>query len=366
MLTSATNQLLNSLFDIASNIQIEPNFCIRHPNYQPFALPTKVAERFQQTSVALQHKYLTLLLRNFLHGIYYNGSLQTTLAVNADATNYLSDQNLENNSLLGIDWQFYELLHTSNHGTGYFDPGWQVLQQEPDGSIAVTKGGLTLYIERDCHLEPTRQSAQAGELVAIWMPKNRLQNSFYVAVSNVGQEQPGYPDADLGVGRIYFNLTPLGAIALMDSLTLQLNAAAIPFSFQVPYNLSAYGRYDSGILYFERNDYPVVRQVLQYVYAEHQSYFQRKVPLFTKFLAPGLSLAEEPNQKFALTESFGMNRCQIVANALLEAWQKDKNSPEERMSTIRQYFARLGIDLQRPYLNPSSEDIYYPLNRISS
>ena len=26
-----------------------------------------------------------------------------------------------------------------------------------------------------------------------------------------------------------------------------------------------------------------------------------------------------------------MNRCQIVANALLEAWQKGKNAIEERM-----------------------------------
>ena len=365
MLTSAINQLLNSLFEIASNIQIEPNFCIRHPNYQPFALPTQVADQFQQTPAALQHKYLIVLLRNFLHGIYYNGSLQTTLAVNADTANFMPYQNLENNSPLGIDWQFYDLLHASNHGTGYFDPGWQVLRQEPDGSIAVTKGGLTLYVERECHLEATRKSAKAGESVAIWMPKNRLQNSFYIAVSNERNEQPGYPDADLGVGRVYFNLTAYGAIALMDSLTLQLNAAAIPFSFQVPYNRSAYGRYDSGILYFERNDYPAVRQVLQDVYAKHQSYFQREVPLFTKFLAPGLSLAEEPRQKFALTESFGMNRCQIVAYALLSAWQKDKNSPEERMSTICQHFAQLGIDLQRPYLNPSSEDIYYPLNRIN-
>lgn len=353
-------KLLDSLYEIASNIQIEPNFCIRHPNYQPFALPSKVADRFGQTSLLLQQKYLTLLLRNFIHGIYYNGSLQTILSVDSDAANYQTYQNNNGNSLVGIDWQFYELLHASNHGIGYFDPNWQVLRQEPDASIAVTKGGLTLYIESDCHLEQPIQSASSGEYVAIWMPKNRLQNGCYVAVSNFGQQQ-GNPDADLGVGRIYFNLTPRGAIALMKSLTLKLNAAAIGFSFQVPYNPSAYGRYDSGVLYFERNDYLVVREVLQTVYAEHQHHFQKEVPLFTKFLAPGLGLAEEPTQKFAPQESFGLNRCQIVANALLEAWQKGNNSPQERMSTIQQHFARFSIDLQRPYLNPYSEDIYFPL-----
>ena len=70
-----------------------------------------------------------------------------------------------------------------------------MLRQEPDGSMAVTKGGLTLYIEPECHLKPSKKSAKVGESIAIWMPKNRLQNGCYLAVSNVGQEQQGNPDA---------------------------------------------------------------------------------------------------------------------------------------------------------------------------
>jgi hypothetical protein len=361
MLDYSTNPLLTSLLDIASNIQIEANFCIYHPNYQPFALPTKVADRFRHNSAALQHKYLTLLLRNFLYGIYYNGSLQSILAVNTEKANCSSPQNLENNSILDVDWEFYEQLQASNHGKGYFDPSWQILRLEPDGSMAVTKGGLTLYIEPNCHLQPSQKSAKAGDFVAIWMPKNRLQNSCYLAVSNIGQEKQDNPDVDLGTGRIYFNFTSSGAIACMDGLTQQLNAAHIPFTFQVLYNPVAYGRYDSGLLYFEPQDYPAIHKILQAVYTENQSYFQAEIPLFTKFLAPGLGLAEEPTQKFAAQESFGMNRCQILANALLEAWQKGKNAMEERMRTIDQHFAHHFIDLQRPYLNPSSEDIYQPL-----
>lgn len=362
MLNSTANQQLNSLFDIASNIQIESDFRIFHPHYQPFALPTKIADRFRQNSLDLQYKYLTLLLRNFLYGIYYNGSLQNILAINADPAQCSPYQNLESNTTLGIDGEFYEHLHNANQGIGYFDPCWEVLRREPDGSMAVAKGGLTLYIEPECHLKSSSQSATVGELVSIWMPKNRLQNGCYLAVSDHGQEKQGNPDADLGTGRIYFNFTPSGAIALMESLTLQINAAAIPFSFQVLYNPAAYGRYDSGVLYFERHDYPAVREILQAVYAKHQDHFHQEIPLFTKFLAPGLGLAEEPTQKFAAQESFGMNRCQIVANALLEAWTKGKNALEERMQAIDQHFARHLIDLQRPYLNPSSEDIYYPLN----
>lgn len=362
MLESSTKPLLSSLLDIVSNIQIESNFCIRHPKYQSFALPTKIAERFRKNSPALQHKYLALLLRNFLHGIYYNGSLKTTLSLDIDPSHNLEYKNLESHSILEIDWQFYEQLHTSNQGIGYFDPGWQVLRREPDGSITAIKGGLTLYVEYNSNIEPSTQTAKVGEYINIWMPKNRLENGFYVAVSNVGQDLQAHPNANLGAGRIYFNVTPFGAIALMDSFTQQLNAAAIPFNFQVLHNPLAYGRYDSGVLSFEREDYPAIRKILQAIYAEHQSHFYNEIPLFTKFLAPGLSLAEEASQKFAAQESFGMNRCQIVANALLEVWQQGNDSIQERMRAIDLHFSRFGIDLERPYLNSCSEDIYYPIN----
>jgi hypothetical protein len=370
MLDNSTNQILNSLFDIASNIQISANFCIQHPKYQPFSLPATVANRFQQNSQDLQYKYLSLLLRNFVHGIYYNGSLQQVLSVNNQPQNYSPQKSLEQNYHLGIDWDFYEQLHQHNHGDGHYEPNWQVLRLEPDQSIAVTKNGLTLYVEPECYLKSSKKSLKIGDLISIWMPKNRLQNGCYIAVGNIAQEQKNTSAAsletkvetNLELGKIYFNFTPSGAIALMDTLTKQLNDANIPFSFEVIYNPGNYGRYDGGTLHFQRQNYPQIHQILQVVYKQHQSYFRPEIPLFTKFLAPGLSLAEEPNQKFSAQESFGMNRCQIVANALLEAWEKGKNAIEERMRIIDQHFAQHLIDVQRPYLNPCSQDIYITLN----
>ncbi len=362
----SSKPLLKSLLDIASNIQIESSFCISHPKYQPFSLPDQVADRFQQTSPSLQQKYLSLLLRNFLHGIYYNGALKKILVEkNSICPNNLPHKNKISDSNFKIDLPFYEQLHTSNHGVGYFDSGWEVLRQEPDGSMAVAKGGLTLYVEHPANLETKIQSSKVGEVTAIWMPKNRIENGFYIAVSNVGQDLQVNLDGDFGVGRIYFNVTPTGAIALMNSLTKLLNSAEIPFSFQVLHNRSSYGRYDSGVLYFERENYLAVRKILKAVYVKHQVHFHKDIPLFTKFLAPGLGLAEEPSKKFASQESFGINRCQIVANALLESWEIGENSTEKRMSAIDRHFAKLGIDLQRPYLNPDSEDIYSPLDRTN-
>jgi hypothetical protein len=155
--------------------------------------------------------------------------------------------------------------------------------------------------------------------------------------------------------RIYFNLTPQGAVAVMKQVTQQLNAASVPFSFKVLYNPADYGRYDSGVLYFDKNDYNTIQTILKTIYTANQDSFNPDIPLFTKQLAPGLSVGEEPDRKFAERESFGMNRCQIIANGLLSALQ---DSPEGRLSAILEQFALLNLDVHRPYLNANSDDIY--------
>ncbi len=359
---SASPQLLDTLQDIVTNVQIQPNFCISHPDYKPLELPGEAVANFRQVSSDIHNKYLSLQLRSFLYGIYYNGSLRTALAPDADTPGLALHQDLENNTLLGVDLAFYEQLHKSNDGTGYFDPGWYVVRQESDGSLAVTKGGLTLHIERERHLQPTEQSAAVGNSVAIRMPRNLMQNGFYMAVGNVGAQSHSHPNRYPETVRIYFNFSPEGAVVVMSSLTRQLNNISIPFSFKVLYNPADYKRYDSGVLYFEKSNYESVRQVLETVYAETRAYFNTDVPLFTKLLALGLGLAEEPDRKFAVQESFGMNRCQIVANGLLEAWCSGDDSPERRMDSILKHFSLLGIELQCSYLNANSKDIYTPLN----
>ncbi|NDJ24515.1 hypothetical protein GS682_23305 [Nostoc sp. B(2019)] len=355
--TGSNGHLLDVLEDIVHKVEIQSDFSIQHPDYKPLELPIEVVARFQKIPSQMQQKYLSLQLRSFLYGIYYNGSMRSALALDREGNNLPLD--LENNTVLGVDLGFYERLHESNFGKGYFDLGWSVLREENDGSLAVTKNGLRLHIQRNKHLQAFEQAAVVGDFVAIQMPKNRVQNGFYMAVGNAGFSHLEDVNHQSAVTvRIYFNLTPEGAVAVMGSLTKQLNELGTPFSFKVLYNPKEYQRYDSAVLYFDKRDYEIVKQVLKLVYQEHQSYFQQEIPLFTKQLLPGLGLAEEPDQKFAVLESFGMNRCQIVANGLLTAWYQEDGSTEGRMQAILEQFSLLGIELQRSYLNANSEDIY--------
>ncbi|MGE5658245.1 MAG: T3SS effector HopA1 family protein [Actinomycetota bacterium] len=356
-------QQLIAIKDIAKNVEIHSNFCIRHPDYKPLELPDEVVSRFQQLPLNLQHKFLHSQLCSFLYGVYYNGGLRAALALDAEAIDSTRLQNLENNTFLGVDVGFYDRLHSSNSGEGYFDPGWQVIGEQSDRTLVVKKNELTLHIERDRHLAPSQATAILGDWVALRMPRNIVQNGFYMAVGNLGQYSSTAPDRQQQLVRVYFNISPEGAVTVMASLTKQLNAISIPFCFKALYNPKDYGRYDTAVLYFEKHNYPTIRQVLQSIYAESQLHFGEEVPLFTKSIAPGLAVAEEPNRKFSAQESFGLNRCHIVANSLLEARQKGDESKVNRMVLILEKFAQQEVDLQYPYLNPGSQDIYTSLEQ---
>ncbi|MBD2411057.1 hypothetical protein FACHB389_02935 [Nostoc calcicola FACHB-389] len=358
---TSSQPLLTTLEDIATKVQIQSNFCISHPNYKPLKLPDEAVSRFQRLPLNLQHKFLNSQLCNFLYSIYYCGAGRTALSLDINPMDATMPKNLENNTYLGVDVEFYEQLHLSNKGKGYFDPGWQVLMEESDRTVAVKKGDLTLHIERDRSLQDTEQNAIAPDIVAVKMPRNLVQNGFYMAVGDAGVSSGADTAIDSHLVRVYFNLSPEGAVAVMSSLTQQLNTMLIPFTFKALYNPSDYERYDTAVLYFEKAKYPVIQQVLQDIYVKDKSYFRDEVPLFTKLLAPGLAVAEEPNNKFSEKESFGINRCQIITNGLLEALQQGDESTENRMTGIIKQFDLQGIELQRPYLNSNSQDIYTPL-----
>ena len=213
-------ELQTALQNIVDYLEIESFYSIKHPEYKLFELPESVISSFKDLPLDIQHKHLSMQLRNFLYSAYYNGSW------NDFSTADLQTNNLSNNSLFGIDLTFYERLHTSNKGIGYWSQDWLVVNEEADGSLAVHKNGLTLHIERDLYLSEVDKSATVGNLVAIKMPKNLVQNGFYMAASNLGTEH------NQDILRIYFNVSPEGAVSVMENITTELNNLPVAFSFK--------------------------------------------------------------------------------------------------------------------------------------
>jgi len=90
------------------------------------------------------------------------------------------------------------------------------------------------------------------------------------------------------------------------------------------------------------------------VHSKIQDGLKSETPLFTKRIAPGFALAEDPGNG----ESFGMHRCRIVAEAIWQAYSEGSQTEEARLEEVTKRFVSYGLTLDRPYLNPRSDDQY--------
>jgi hypothetical protein len=140
----------------------------------------------------------------------------------------------------------------------------------------------------------------------------------------------------------------------MKHLSLELNRKSLPFRFKVLNNPHHYPRADAAVLYVDKEYYEGARACILSVYSCLREVLDPSTPLFAKRLAPGLSLAEDPNNN----ESFGQHRCRILAESLKLISKKNIISTEESISEIESYFRNLKLDLYSPYLNPGSTDDY--------
>lgn len=322
------------LQDIAEKIEIKTDYSIVYGDREPLTLPDKLQDYFVQLSTTQQETYLKYQLRDYLHEIYFSNeqTIEEDLATE-----------LQNNLHRGINIDFYQQLSDRNCGKGYFDFGWNVLKNPDRGLVLAEKNSLTLHIDIERHLAPDTKYPSQGDNIAIRLPHNRIESEFYVAIGD-----GGLIEEDAMTISVYFNVDSQGAIVLMKKLTEYLNSQIIPFEFSVLIVPEDYYRYDAGILRIPHRYYQTIQPTLTEILVETRSHFQPQIPLFTKQIALGVGLAEDP-----LVEpyDFGSNRCQIIADALIAAWKQKKRSPKEKINLIERFLTQQKVDLKHPYLN---------------
>ncbi|TVQ19251.1 MAG: hypothetical protein EA367_12305 [Leptolyngbya sp. DLM2.Bin15] len=333
------------LDDLVHNLHILPDGTLSHPDYMPLSVSEILGDRFSHLSPEQRQAYLRRQLRDYIYDIYISHEQEKWQESLEPSSN-----GLKNDRLRGLNIDFYQKLQQNNSGTGYFDPGWMIQSCTGQRNWQVKKDGLTLCIQPSKHLRPHERSLQLGHEVSVWLPPSWLETGFYGAVGNVGAVLNGSMSVD-----IYFNLDPEGAIALLGHLTYQLNARVLPFSLKVLIDPDTYDRYDSAILQIERSSYAQVQPILQQGFDRIREHLMPQTPLFMKAIAPGIGLAEEPD---TYPSDFGLNRCQILADALLQCHNQGTSSPDSRLAAIYRDLAEAGLDSDRPYLNPGSEDCY--------
>lgn len=292
----------------------------------------------------LRHRDQLRQVRNYVYDIYFSGE--------QDGRSPLSEQakTLKNNEAAGLNLDFYAQVRAANAGTGYDDLDWTIVQVDGD-QLQVVKKGLHLWVNPgiDLAMGALDQERRPGDTVSLRLPNFQFHGDYYAAIGNAG-----HPSTDQTRVAIYFHVSPDGAIALMQAFTSALNHQRCPFIFKLLTDPDTYSRYDAVILCIEQGHYSAARSILQAVYPDVRSHLRDPIPLFTKHLAPGIGLAEIPEDE----HDFGLHRCQQVAQALLES-----THPSARLAALRQGFDQQHLDWQHPYLNPGSGDRYHALDR---
>ncbi len=255
---------------------------------------------------------------------------------------------------------FLWALSQANRGAGSREPGWTVAAHE-DGRVVVEREGLRLWVRpEELHRDggertPQPDAVQPGTQVGVRMPKElrRLSPGFYMALGDA--EFPSDASAAAGIVRCYWSLRSEGAAALVEQLTGALNEAGLAFRLKVIADPEGYRRCDAGVLYTLAPQFELLAPIVADVHRQVESWLRPASPALTKPLAPGLALAEDPG---AGAESFGMNRCRVLAEGIVDAAERGAGSVAERLEVVAAHLGRAGVSLEQPYLRPGSVDRY--------
>lgn len=246
-------------------------------------------------------------------------------------------------------------LSAANNGRGSWEPGWRVGEvDEEDGRVAVTKDAITFWVDPSTGIRTATGRARPGDYCRVLVAKElrNLMPGFYFAIGD--GDQGDTRDRPEPLVRFYWNLTAAGAAPYIAAATRTLNAMAVPFRTKVLTDPSSYVRADGGVLYLERRFFHRVRAALLQIHEAVAPHLRPGVPMFTKPLAQGLGLAEDPGGGM----SFGQSRCRALVKGLWEAFACGVQDRETRLQIVQHALAAAGIDTDRPYLEKGSADMY--------
>jgi hypothetical protein len=148
-------------------------------------------------------------------------------------------------------------------------------------------------------------------------------------------------------------VTPQGAVRFIDSATRCLCDAGVPFHLKALSQATDYRRADAAVLYLPKGRLADTWEHLERIREGLAGMLSPETPSFTKVLAPGVGLAEDPGDG----SSFGMHRCRLIAEALLEAHRRGLEGGT-RVDLVASSLEERRVDPRKMYLNPGSIDGY--------
>ena len=228
-----------------------------------------------------------------------------------------------------------------------WDTGWTYVGKTRSAFL-VRKDGLDFTVASGGFRPRGNAPLRDGCSVRVLVPSERWFRSpgymlFY------GRRVPRPRAAAIPRTRLYLDLDVAGARQVIG-LCRRFNDARLPFTLKVAGHPAAYDRCDTVILFIERDDYIRASEILTGAAMEFRARLRARIPAFTKGLAPGVGVSDDPPSG----ESFGESRCRLLAEGIVRAHDSGAGTVESRLRKIEETFLREGISLDRPNLEPGS------------
>lgn len=255
---------------------------------------------------------------------------------------------------LSLNESLVTLLSEANNTKERWETGWKIVEVLSTGQIRAEKHGNTRFVWPGEFLATQNfgMPPQIGTQITAFFPKESatLQPGFFFTY---GETFIDHWD-EVNVMRFYWHIEESGAPKLLRAISSRLNRFRVPYRFKVLNNTLPFNRSDAAVLFLNKKYYRIAIDLMAEVYDEIKDDLKPETPLFSKHIADGLGLAEDPNNG----DSFGMNRCRILAEGLWSAHTQNLGGVDEQLAQVDQHFTRRGLDLGRPYLNPGAIDQY--------
>lgn len=231
-----------------------------------------------------------------------------------------------------------------------WDTGWSYVGRSRDSHLVRSSKGIDFSVS-ETGIRPRRGDAlRVGSNVEVLIPADRwsLSPGFML----FSGERPLHPrSAGIRRTRLYLDLDVEDARRVIG-LCRRFNEARIPFTLKVAGHPDAYDRCDTVILFVGRDDYRRASELLIEEAAGSGITPRPPVPAFTRRLASGIAVADDPH----VAESFGETRCRLLAAGILRAHDAGDSVLESRLREIERTFLAEGVSLDSAHLEPGSAE----------
>ncbi len=148
----------------------------------------------------------------------------------------------------------------------------------------------------------------------------------------------------------FLDLAPGMAPEVFGRLVTALDGYGLGFRAQLRGDAALPDRIGSAVVTGARADAPALARVALGLRQRSPFAFGSSVPAFTRMLAPGLAIADEPDDG----TDFGRHRCRVIATGLLAAGRSA--GPGERRAAVLDALVDAALDPAALHLNPGNPE----------